>query len=104
MTVWGAADRRPLSSSTYIEKMNELLVAEIAAELRRHGSVRSNQGEPTADWRAAARAAARELGRPIETVEHQGIAHAVLRDWPANELEREVQRKALHRAVRAASK
>jgi hypothetical protein len=79
--------------------MSETLVTEIAAQLRRHGSARSNPGDSTLVWRPAARAAARSLGRPVETIEHNGVAHAALRDWPANELEREINQKALRRAV-----
>lgn len=81
--------------------MNEALVAAIATELRRQGSARSNPGESTKTWRTAARAAARQLGRPIETIEHAGIAHAALRDWPANDLERQIEQKAMRRAMNA---
>lgn len=80
--------------------MNEPLVDEILAQLRRHGSARSTPDQPAKAWRAAAQRAARELGRPVETIEHDGQAHAALRDWPANELEREIQQRALRRAVR----
>lgn len=81
--------------------MNEALIDAIAAQLRRQGSARSDPGEPTIAWRTAARAAARQLGRPIETIEHGGLAHAALRDWPANDLERQIEQKAMRRAINA---
>lgn len=81
--------------------MTDPLVDAISQQLRRTGGAKSSPGEPTGPWRSAARAAARGLGRPVETVEHAGVAHAVLRDWPANELEEQIQRKALRRAVEA---
>lgn len=81
--------------------MADPLVDAISEQLRLRGSARSSPGEPAGPWRSAARAAARSLGRPVETIEHGGIAHAALRDWPANELEEQIQRKALRRAVEA---
>lgn len=42
------------------------------------------------EWRKAARTAARQLGRPVETIQHGHTVLASLRDWPANELEQQV--------------
>ena len=55
--------------------------------------------EEADEWRRAARAAARELRRPIETVQHRFLVIASLRDWPANDLEQQVQ-DALERSFR----
>lgn len=87
----------------YVGGMNDSLADEIVSELRHQGGTRTRPGEPTADWRTAARAAARASCRLIETIEHDGIAYAALRDWPAINLEREVNRKALRPAVTAAA-
>lgn len=53
----------------------------------------------TDEWRKLARAAARELGRPVETVAHDQRAWAVLRDWPANDEERVVHEAAMRDAM-----
>lgn len=83
--------------------MDKTLVDELVTQLSRKGSARSGPNDDTAAWRATARAAARHLDRPVETIEHAGVAHAALRDWPANELEQQIHQKALRRAVNAAS-
>ena len=65
------------------------------------GSAQARVGsdEQAAEWRAAARLAARELGRPVETVESEYVVAATLRDWPANELEEQVHGAKLHNAI-----
>lgn len=79
--------------------MDEDLVEAIASHLRREGSAQSHPCTKPAPWRAAARAAARTLGRPVQTLELNGIAHAFLRDWPANDLERQIEARAQRRAI-----
>lgn len=77
------------------------LTDEIEAQLRRRGHLQANvETDEQADaWRKAARAAARRLGRPVETLQHRHVVVAALRDWPANELEEQVQDAALRSAV-----
>lgn len=50
-------------------------------------------------WRKVARAAARELGRPVQTLEGRGAVHAVLRDWPSNSEEQDRHNRAMRAAV-----
>ena len=50
-------------------------------------------------WRKLARAAARELGRPVQTLEFSGLLHASLRDWPANADEEAIHQAAMRRAM-----
>jgi hypothetical protein len=67
------------------------LVDEIETTLRRRGSIQTtvaSDGEAD-EWRKAARAAARKIGRPVETVQHRHVVVA-LKDWPANELEQQL--------------
>jgi hypothetical protein len=52
-------------------------------------------------WRAAARKAARQLGRPVETLAGQAQVWAVLKDWPADDRERDAHRARLRAAVDA---
>jgi hypothetical protein len=49
-------------------------------------------------WRKTARAAARALGRPVQTLETERYVHALLRDWPAN-AEEEAKFQARMRAA-----
>lgn len=67
-------------------------VDDLARELRKSGGAqRSIEDDAEAtEWRKLAHAAARKLGRPVETVRAGRVVVAALRDWPANELEREL--------------
>lgn len=67
-------------------------IDEIASQLRRNGSVQVTVAtdEEADAWRKSARAAARRLGRPVETIQQRHVVVASLRDWPANELEQQV--------------
>lgn len=81
------------------------LVDDIKSRLRRHGHA---QDSVTTDaeakaWRAAARTAARQLQRPVQTIQHGEIVVAALRDWPANELEQQVSHAQLRRVANAAA-
>lgn len=58
---------------------------------------------PIAAWRKAARAVGRELGRPVRTIVAGANAQAYLVDWPANELEEQVQMKQMRLAVSRAA-
>lgn len=60
-------------------------------------SIRVSLGE----WRKIARAVARQMGRPVETVASENRAWAVLRDWPADPREEAIQEAALRRAADA---
>jgi hypothetical protein len=65
------------------------LVDELAGELRRGGHVSREipDEEIAAQWRATARQAARQLGRPVRTYRVGETTGAALADWPANDLE-----------------
>lgn len=78
-------------------------IDDIKKDLARKGGAQSNiLDEVSAEqWRRDARAAARALGRPVQTIRHDGVVAAVLRDWPSNELETEIHRAAMRRAVNA---
>lgn len=69
------------------------MVDVIKSQLRTRGHIQSTVAtdQEADEWRKAARAAARQLGRPVETVQHRYIVVASLRDWPANELEQQIQ-------------
>jgi hypothetical protein len=69
------------------------VVDEIKSQLRTRGHIQSSVAtdKEADEWRKAARAAARQLGRPVETVQHRYIVVASLRDWPANDLEQQIQ-------------
>lgn len=56
---------------------------------------------PVEEWRRIARAVARELGHPVQTVLSPDAVHAVLRDWPANESERRIHEQAMRDVVDA---
>lgn len=63
-------------------------------------SARISDLEVSADaWRKAARTAGRSLGRPVQTVEGDGMVHAVLRDWPATDVERAKHDAAMRAAI-----
>ena len=87
----------------------ERLVAALRADLVEHGSVQrlvdelADLGVDDAQWRGAARRAARELGRPVQTGHAGGWVWAALRDWPADEAEQVRHQQKLRQAVEAAS-
>ena len=64
-------------------------VEQIMKQLRTTGGAQADvDTDDEADqWRKDARAAARRLGRPVQTIQAGHIVAASLRDWPANELE-----------------
>ena len=79
----------------------------IKAALSRHGGAEAYVSTPeeAARWRRAARSAARELGRPVQTIVYQSGSTfhvaASLRDFPRTP-EEERQREADMREVMAA--
>lgn len=77
------------------------LVGDIEAQLRRRGHMQVNVAtdEEADQWRKAARAAARRLSRPVETLQHRHIVVAALKDWPANELEQQVRDAELRNVI-----
>lgn len=76
-------------------------VDQIVRELRTRGSaqVKLEDDAEAAEWRRDARAAARRLGRPVETLRYGSIVVAALKDWPANELERQVHNARMRSAL-----
>lgn len=77
-------------------------VEEIASQLRRRGLVQrtmANYAEAV-EWRDRAREAARNLGRPVRTTQGGLVVVAVLKDWPANELERHLDEIRIANAIK----
>lgn len=94
--VIGLGDRKP----------KEPLQLAIQGMLVATGSARGDVAElgVTVDaWRKAARAAGRELGRPVQTVASGSIVHAVLWDWPRDDAEQRIHDAALRAAANSAS-
>jgi hypothetical protein len=82
-------------------KMDELREA-IAAQLRSTGGATTKVSDirvSLEEWRKLARAAARQLGRPVETLATETRAWASLTDWPSNPEERDVHEAAMRRAI-----
>lgn len=85
------------------------LVSGLRRELQAAGFVQqssvelSDVGVDAGQWRTAARRAARQLGRPVQTGQADSGAWAALRDWPATDSERRHQQAQMRRAVEAAS-
>lgn len=77
---------------------------DIRRDLKRQGysETRTPDDELAREWRASARAAARALGRPVETMRAGVVVLAQLKDWPANELEQQLESVQLTNAMRAA--
>lgn len=61
-----------------------------ALQLRGNVEVQIEDDAEAKEWRRAARAAGRMLHRSVQTVRAGRTVVAVLRDWPSNELERQV--------------
>lgn len=87
--------------------VSELPSARLSREIRESLESRGSASAVIADlpisvdeWRRLARAAARSLGRPVETivVSDTEVA-AALRDWPANPNEEAIHRAALRKAI-----
>lgn len=78
-------------------------VDRIMKQLRTRGGAQAEIADDVAAaaWRKDARAAARRLGRPVQTIRFEQHVAASLRDWPANELEQQVQHVTLQRALRS---
>ncbi|WDH77904.1 hypothetical protein PTQ19_10260 [Microbacterium esteraromaticum] len=76
-------------------------VEQLTKELRLKGGAQRaiEDDAEAAEWRKRARAAARALGRPVETARCGRVTVAALRDWPANELEAEVHQAKLRNAM-----
>jgi len=78
---------------------------DLITRLRRRGHAQATVAtDAEADaWRSSARAAARQLRRPVETIQHGNIVLATLRDWPANQLERQIEDAASSKAMQRVS-
>lgn len=85
----------------------EILVSEeVTDALRRSGSIQVSLAELTVspdEWRRIARAAARFLGRPVQTLLARDQLVAVLTDWPATPVERRDHDRRLRAAISAAA-
>ncbi|MFK4806767.1 hypothetical protein ACI3KX_12970 [Microbacterium sp. ZW CA_36] len=82
------------------------LEEDIRRDLKRqgHSELRTTDEAFAGEWRAAARAAARALGRPVETMRAGVVVIAQLKDWPANELEKQLESEQMNNAMRATAK
>lgn len=85
-------------------RSEELLLSQLRTELASQGSAAVEAppaGLEVAGWRAAARRAARQLGRPIRTGQHpdESGAWAMLTDWPATPQEAAVHQAQMRRAI-----
>lgn len=78
------------------------LVDELLRQLRHCGHVSRDipDEEIATQWRAAARRAGRHLGRPVRTYCVGETVVAALKDWPANELEREITLTRMRNAIK----
>jgi hypothetical protein len=84
------------------------LIEELRTELAATGSIgRSIEQLPVSvqEWRKAARSAARQLGRPVQTIAStdHGMVWARLSDWPANDAEEAIHEQQLRAAMDAVS-
>jgi hypothetical protein len=87
----------PRSDNSLLQKaLRDLLAADGSVDQR----VEDSPVSPS-EWRKLARAAARDLERPVQTLEFRGLLHASLRDWPANAVEEAVHQTAMRRAMNA---
>ena len=77
-------------------------VEELAGELRRRGLAQRRVGTEVdaVEWRNRAREAAHRLDRPVQTMQGGLVVLAVLKDWPANELERELTELQVANAIK----
>ena len=77
-------------------------VEEIASQLRRHGLAQHTTATDAeaVEWRDRAREASRNLGRPVQTTQGGRVVVAVLKDWPANELERQLDESRIANAIK----
>lgn len=76
----------------------DTLAVVIRSELEATGSAYQSLSElavAVKEWRRVAREVAHTLGRPVQTIVSTDAAHAVLRDWPANEREQRIQEQAI---------
>lgn len=75
---------------------------EIASQLRRRGLVQRTMATDAeaVEWRDRAREAARRLGRPVQTTQGGRVVVAVLKNWPANELERQLDHIRIANAIK----
>ena len=87
-------------------KVQSGLAITIRDALTAHGSVAQDLASLTVsvdEWRKVARAAGRELGRPVQTLIAGDAVHAVLRDWPSGEREQDIHKRAMRAAMDAVS-
>ncbi|MBF4570874.1 hypothetical protein ITJ57_19065 [Plantibacter sp. VKM Ac-2880] len=78
------------------------LRAGIREQLQHTGSARAVLADVAVsapEWRSPARAAARELGRSVQTLNEGDVVSAHLRDWPANAKEEQILQARMRRAV-----
>lgn len=75
---------------------------ELGDRLRRRGHAQrmvTTTAEAEA-WRARAREAADKLGRPVQTTQGGLLVLAALKDWPANEHERQLTELQVGNAIK----
>jgi hypothetical protein len=82
-------------------------MVQIRAALERDGHCQVPIAELTvsiAEWRKYARAAGRDLRRPIQTVAGEDMVYASLRDWPRDETEKARHDAAMRSAMEEVGK
>lgn len=85
------------------------LVGSLRRQLEQSGSIQHDLeelrlfGVNAEQWRRAARRAARQLQRPVQTGAGTSSVWVALRDWPATATERARHQEQLRRAVEAAA-
>jgi hypothetical protein len=88
------------------DRIEQVAAGAIRAGFQERGSAQVAAGDlrlPPERWRAIARKVGRELGRGVQTLESDGSAWAVLRDWPRDEREQGIHDAALRAASAAAA-
>jgi|AntAceMinimDraft_12_1070368.scaffolds.fasta_scaffold29365_2 hypothetical protein len=88
-------------------KVQKALAIAIRDALIAHGSVAQDLATlsvPADEWRNIARAAVRELGRPVQTLIVGNSVHAALRDWPRDGNEQNIHNQAMRPATDSVSR
>ena len=78
-------------------------IAEMAEQLSAEGQLRGEGLRDVAAGRRQARAAARTLGRPVQTLAHGDTAWAVLKDWPRDAEEQRIRDEKVRQTMAAMS-
>lgn len=78
-------------------------IAAMAGQLSADGQLCAEGLRDVAAWRRQARAAARTLGRPVQTLAHGDTGWAVLKDWPRDAEEQAIRDEKVQQTIAAMS-